>query len=499
MGMVNGSDFFLADSNFSHWAPILKISLNLGVKFGFLVLGIPNLGVDLGHYTISTNKYKKKKKQFHALIEVYYQNPPPSANNPPPVSYQNPPPSPANNPPPVSYQSPPPPASANPPPAVSYGYPPPAGTTPPPSGGTTTPPPSGGTTTPPPSGGTITPAPPTTPSHHVRTHHGLLHKGSTRHQVAVYSPVRSTPPPSTGYHNEPPSSGGSTPAPPSGTPTVPSSKPPVVEPPSPIASPNPSPPSGGCTCGTPTRPVVAPSPTDGNSPTPAPQSGYGYNPPPPSTSTSPSDTPSTTPATTPPSGTPPTTPRSNPPSIDTPSPPVDANIPFIGGTCNFWRQHPELLSNIFTWWRDTIGRVMGFGSFIPGFGTNMNFLEALSNERTDGYGALYREGTAAYLNSLVNVNFPFTTHHVRDSFVAGLTSNKAAAAQAEVFRLANEGHLRPRKVGKSACMKFFKAMCYDSLMSSGLRVRNGVGGNTRTPRRVQTSDRAIGFEDLLEC
>lgn len=86
---------------------------------------------------------------------------------------------------------------------------------------------------------------------------------------------------------------------------------------------------------------------------------------------------------------------------------------------------------------------MGLGG-IPGFGPSMNFQQALSNTRTDGIGALYREGTAALLNSMVNKNFPFSTSHVRDSFVAALASNKAAEAQANVFKLANEGELKPR-------------------------------------------------------
>ncbi|GJT80285.1 protodermal factor 1-like protein [Tanacetum coccineum] len=81
---------------------------------------------------------------------------------------------------------------------------------------------------------------------------------------------------------------------------------------------------------------------------------------------------------------------------------------------------------------------MGLGS-IPGFQSTMGLQEALSNTRTDGIGALYREGTASLLNSMVNRNFPFTTSRVRDSFVAALSSNNAAAAQAEIFKLANEG------------------------------------------------------------
>ncbi|KAJ0444856.1 putative protodermal factor 1 [Helianthus annuus] len=105
---------------------------------------------------------------------------------------------------------------------------------------------------------------------------------------------------------------------------------------------------------------------------------------------------------------------------------------------NFWKGHQHLLSDLLTWWRTTFGR----GDDTPGL--NMNFQEALSNTRTDGIGALYREGAASLLNSMVNKNFPFTTSDVQDSFLAALRSNKAAAAQAEVFKLANEGRLKQR-------------------------------------------------------
>lgn len=82
---------------------------------------------------------------------------------------------------------------------------------------------------------------------------------------------------------------------------------------------------------------------------------------------------------------------------------------------------------------------------VPGFGAStLSLQQALSNTRTDGLGALYREGTASLLNSMVNQKFPYTTKQVRESFVASLSSNKAAAAQAQLFKLANEGRVKPR-------------------------------------------------------
>lgn len=95
------------------------------------------------------------------------------------------------------------------------------------------------------------------------------------------------------------------------------------------------------------------------------------------------------------------------------------------------------------WWA-TLGHTFGLTS-LPGLGSStMNLQQALSNTRADGLGELYRQGTAALLNSMVDNRFHFTTQQVRDGFVRGLGSNKAATNQAHLFRLANEGKLKPR-------------------------------------------------------
>lgn len=78
---------------------------------------------------------------------------------------------------------------------------------------------------------------------------------------------------------------------------------------------------------------------------------------------------------------------------------------------------------------------------VPGFGSSMSLQQALENTRGDGLGALYREGTASLLNSMADQRFPFTAKQVRERFIAGLSSNKAAAAQAQLFKLANEGRI----------------------------------------------------------
>ncbi|KAL0320441.1 UNVERIFIED_CONTAM: Protodermal factor 1 [Sesamum radiatum] len=172
-------------------------------------------------------------------------------------------------------------------------------------------------------------------------------------------------------------------------------------------------------------------------PTPSPPKGSGngyYHSPPSSTPTTPTIV------------TPPTAPNVVPrtpsiPGITIPSPPFpfDPNSPPF--TCTYWRNHPTLIWGLFGWWA-TIGNAFGVTS-LPGTGAHMNLLQALSNTRADGIGELYREGTAALLNSMTHPRFPYTTTHVRDSFVAALSSNKAAAAQAQLFKLANEGRIKP--------------------------------------------------------
>ncbi|KAM3302060.1 protodermal factor 1 [Capsicum chacoense] len=179
-------------------------------------------------------------------------------------------------------------------------------------------------------------------------------------------------------------------------------------------------------------------PTGGqhHTPTPASPSGGhsgGYYPHPPSTPTPTPTTPST-----PTIVTPPTTPIIDPgtpttPVTPTPSPPF---------TCDYWRTHPGLIWGLFGWW-GTVGGAFGVAS-APGLGSNMNLLQALSNQHTDGLGQLYREGTASLLNSMVDKRFTYSTSQVKNNFAAALSSDRAAASQAQLFKIANEGRLKPR-------------------------------------------------------
>ncbi|KAJ6391904.1 hypothetical protein OIU77_025793 [Salix suchowensis] len=186
--------------------------------------------------------------------------------------------------------------------------------------------------------------------------------------------------------------------------------------------PTPSTPPGG-NCGT---PPSVPTPSKPSNPPRG-----GYHPTPPTTGGSPR---------TPVIVSPPTTPSITPGTPFTPTPPFipDPNSPF---SCNYWRTHPALTWGVVGWW-GTMGNAFNVTG-LPGFGTSMTLQQALSNTRTDGYGTLYREGTASLLNSMVSNKFPFTTRQVRDNFVAALASNKAAAAQGHLFKLANEGKLKP--------------------------------------------------------
>ncbi|XVF14517.1 hypothetical protein REPUB_Repub09cG0067600 [Reevesia pubescens] len=219
----------------------------------------------------------------------------------------------------------------------------------------------------------------------------------------------------------------------------------------PTPTPTPSTPSGG-NCGTPPHEPSTPS-----RPSHTPSHGGYYHSPPTSGGGSPPTpvtvSPPTTPISPPSYGggspptpvivSPPTTPIIDPGTPSIPTPPFfPAPTSPFGGTCDFWRSHPTLIWGVLGW-LGTVGNAFGVPS-MPGFGAHMSLPQALSNTRTDGLGALYREGTASLLNSMVNNRFPFSTKQVRDSFVAALGSNSAAAAQARLFKLANEGHLKPR-------------------------------------------------------
>ncbi|KAE8678467.1 Protodermal factor 1 [Hibiscus syriacus] len=322
--------------------------------------------------------------------------------------------------------------------------------------------PSGGNCGTPPHEPSTPSTPPRTPSHGSPPSYG---GGSPPTPVTVSPPTPiidpGTPstPPSYGGGSPPTYGGGSPP-----TPVTVSPPTPIIDPGTPSTPPSyggGSPPTYGG--GSPPTPVTVSPPTpiiDPGTPSTPPSYGggspptYGGGSPPTPVIVSP-PTPIIDPGTpsTPPSyggGSPPTygggsppTPIIDPGTPSIPTPPFfPAPTPPIGGTCDFWRSHPTLIWGLLGWW-GTLGSAFGMTS-APGFGATMSLPQALSNTRSDGLGALYREGTASFLNSMVNHRFPFSTEQVRQSFVSALGSNSAAAAQAHLFKLANEGHIKPR-------------------------------------------------------
>ncbi|CAN1123101.1 Protodermal factor 1 [Linum perenne] len=243
---------------------------------------------------------------------------------------------------------------------------------------------------------------PSTPSHGGSgspPHHGSPSHGGHHH------PTPSNPP--SGNCGSPPPY---TPTPSTPTPSTPTPSIPTPSTPTP-SIPTPSTP-------TPIDPSTPPSGGGSYNPSPSPPTGGGGG--------------ILTPPTPIIGGSPPTTPFT-PPFV------IDPNSPF---SCNYWRSHPGLIMGLLGWW-GTMGNAFGVPS-VPGFGASTSLPQALSNTRNDGYGMLYREGTAALLNSMVSNRFAFTTNQVRQNFVTALGSNKAAAAQGQVFKMANEGRLKPR-------------------------------------------------------
>lgn len=116
-----------------------------------------------------------------------------------------------------------------------------------------------------------------------------------------------------------------------------------------------------------------------------------------------------------------------------------ANMVSFCQNCSYWKKHPDaIVAAIGS--VGNIGKTFGVAcSLIVGKKIE-NLHDALSNTRTDGIGALIREGAAAYLNSIVNHKFPFTTQQVKDCIIVAATSDGAASAQAGVFKKANESH-----------------------------------------------------------
>lgn len=239
------------------------------------------------------------------------------------------------------------------------------------------------------------------------------------------------PTPSAGTLPTTPGSGYYPPSPSTGTtPTTPGGG---YYPPSPSTGTDPNTPAGG---------GCPPAPSTGTDPN-TPGGGYSTPPTPCIGTTPPACTPTTpdVPISTP--STPPFSPLVPTPPTNTPAP-FDPNTPpFSTGPYSYWMSHPGVIWGLFGFWCPLV-RLFGPSAAVP-FGHDLTVPEALANTRADGVGALYREGTASLLNSMVSAGgFPFTTQQVKDGFGAALGSGdeRAAAAQAQLFKMANEGQAK---------------------------------------------------------
>ncbi|KAJ8470985.1 hypothetical protein OPV22_025328 [Ensete ventricosum] len=125
------------------------------------------------------------------------------------------------------------------------------------------------------------------------------------------------------------------------------------------------------------------------------------------------------------------------PVVKPPSAPTGSHTPPFNGTCKYWGSHPDAIVSVIGS-LGTVGDFFGHGCAAI-FGSNPSLHDALTNTRTDGYGELFREGTAALLNSMTDCKYPFTTKQVKSSFAGSIASDGAAAAQADIFKQANEG------------------------------------------------------------
>jgi hypothetical protein len=101
----------------------------------------------------------------------------------------------------------------------------------------------------------------------------------------------------------------------------------------------------------------------------------------------------------------------------------------------------EIWSALGSRFPSSMGHFFGGAGSSLGGAADLSIQDALANTRTDGAGALLREGAAALLNSMTRSGFPYTTEQVRDAFTAAAAggSDTAAAAQAAAFKRANEG------------------------------------------------------------
>ncbi|XP_020259288.1 protodermal factor 1-like, partial [Asparagus officinalis] len=135
-------------------------------------------------------------------------------------------------------------------------------------------------------------------------------------------------------------------------------------------------------------------PTPSRTPS-TPSHGGGYYPSPSSHPTPVKPSPSTPIITPPVTPTPtvPVTPTPTTPVTPTPSIPDPSTVPpFAPGSCSYWTSHPDAIWSVVGYW-GSISKSFGAACSAAFGGKNLSLHDALTNPRTDGIGALYREGT----------------------------------------------------------------------------------------------------------
>jgi hypothetical protein len=136
------------------------------------------------------------------------------------------------------------------------------------------------------------------------------------------------------------------------------------------------------------------------------------------------------------------------PSPPPPSPPlIPASGPYSGapetspapGTCEYWSSNNSDIPGFLEGALVNILQLLGINLGDLPFSTTTTLVEALNNRRTDAYGALMRQGSAALINSYHFANYAYTPQEVREGFNGALFSEQAAAVQAVKFENANRG------------------------------------------------------------
>jgi hypothetical protein len=136
------------------------------------------------------------------------------------------------------------------------------------------------------------------------------------------------------------------------------------------------------------------------------------------------------------------------PSPPPPSPPlIPASGPYSGapetspapGTCEYWSSNNSDIPGFLEGALVNLLQLLGINLGALPFSTTTTLVEALNNRRTDAYGALMRQGSAALINSYHFANYAYTPQEVREGFNGALFSEQAAAVQAVKFENANHG------------------------------------------------------------